>query len=440
MPAIADLLAYIGGEVFQKYGVAVRRTATWEENPETFTRDAGPAYYRARDGYFRASEANQLRVEWLDLDGDGILETPVLLLEDKRTNELTDSCDFQGSGASDWTDAGDMAISPVTSVILGQTAYKHVNDGLGSGRSRWQAAGTLTGSPETASTIIENVDAVESTLGIYDFTAGGFVAEGTFTWATEAFVEDGAGQGSATAYRVKQLAVSGPNGGAVYRLTVTGTPDNSGNARRVYIYPTGHYTTNSLSAIIHHAGHEEAAFASSIIVTTTAADAREAETLSIPFNAPSQVISVYLKLVEAGTIIGANFSTQLFIGAADGLTDPRIAIRKKSGSNVYEGLHDNGTSSIQPFLATTPSIGDVVELLLTSSGTGNITITQSINGGVPTTGTGTDVAHDGSAWGGGANLLYLNSLGAANRGFTRVIGAKVIRGLPTLDEARELGA
>src|SRR6267142_838763 len=56
----------------------------------TFTRaDATTcATYIKNDGLVYTAAANVLRTEWVDLDGDGVRETPGLLLEGSRTNQF----------------------------------------------------------------------------------------------------------------------------------------------------------------------------------------------------------------------------------------------------------------------------------------------------------------------------------------------------------------
>lgn len=58
--------------------------------PYTFARaDASTcATYIDRDGMVRLAAANKVRIEWVDLDGDGVRETPGILLEGSRQNML----------------------------------------------------------------------------------------------------------------------------------------------------------------------------------------------------------------------------------------------------------------------------------------------------------------------------------------------------------------
>src|SRR6267142_3138462 len=85
-----DCLLRCGGATLHRFGypaVAGSRRGP-VELPLTFARaDAATcATYIDRDGTVRVAEANKLRREWVDLDGDGVRESPGLLLEGSRTN------------------------------------------------------------------------------------------------------------------------------------------------------------------------------------------------------------------------------------------------------------------------------------------------------------------------------------------------------------------
>src|SRR5690606_27785683 len=58
---------------------------------------ASAAWYIGPDGVLRQAAANAPRIEWYDLDGDGVRETPTLLLEPATTNLLLHSEDFSHS-------------------------------------------------------------------------------------------------------------------------------------------------------------------------------------------------------------------------------------------------------------------------------------------------------------------------------------------------------
>jgi len=59
-----NVLLYAGGGALERYGVVVKRTATWEEDPEVLAR-AGEATFIDRDGSTRTASTNVLCVEWL---------------------------------------------------------------------------------------------------------------------------------------------------------------------------------------------------------------------------------------------------------------------------------------------------------------------------------------------------------------------------------------
>src|SRR5690606_2798577 len=143
---------------------------------QTFTR-ASPAFLTDRDGKMVEVPANVPRIEWLDLDGDGVRETPTTLLEPAATNLLRDSCNLPASGSA-WGNTSDFTVSPATSIFAGQTAWRHQNLGTEGSRDRGQTIGEFTGGPETASAIVENVTATLTDLAIRDTTAGANVCIG----------------------------------------------------------------------------------------------------------------------------------------------------------------------------------------------------------------------------------------------------------------------
>jgi hypothetical protein len=96
-----DILLRIGGRTLQRFGVLACNGAgrAIPGLVETFTRaDASTcATYLDRDGILRLAAANKVRIEWVDLDGDGIRETPGILLEGIRVNSLLQSETFDNA-------------------------------------------------------------------------------------------------------------------------------------------------------------------------------------------------------------------------------------------------------------------------------------------------------------------------------------------------------
>src|SRR5258706_9408296 len=84
-----DILLRVGGLTLKRYNCVAVSGASRLEVPITFTRaDATSCATEIdRDGLLHIAAANALRTEWVDLDGDGVRETPGMLLEGTRTND-----------------------------------------------------------------------------------------------------------------------------------------------------------------------------------------------------------------------------------------------------------------------------------------------------------------------------------------------------------------
>ncbi len=298
-------------------------------NLVTFTR-ASTGYYFDASGVVQSAAVDAVR---FDHDPDTGTARGILV-EEARTNELTDSNDF--SASSDWSGDRDFTITTATSIFSGETAYSLENKNLSVARSRIESAGTLTASAETYSVILENVDAVKSGIGFYDLGApSGWVVFGELTWSGLGAVVSFSQQGTSTSVTVEDWG-TGPNGGQLVRLTVTGTPVNSGNRRSVYIYPSG-TSQNGETVVVHHAQHEKAAFVSSPIVTTTSAVTRAADRAVLSATALAAIpategaIATEVKFAgDSGQASGARGA--LAIGA-DGSN--RMLLYNGSGENLF---------------------------------------------------------------------------------------------------------
>jgi len=343
----------------------------------SFSRSSS-AWYIGADGLLRQAAAGVPRIEWYDLDGDGVRETPALRLEPSRTNLLLDSCNLPASG-SPWGGTSNFTVTPAASIFAGQTAWRHQNLGQTTFAGRSQVVGTLTGQPETVSVVVENVDATTTAVSLFDDTAAAHVCRVQLAWATGAATVV-AGSGTARATR---LASAGPNGGPVYRITVTGT-GTAGNQRRIVVYPSG-TSQNTQTAIVHHVQHEVGAVATSPIVTTTAPVTRAADVLTFPWPHAPQAMTGYLRFVELGAVVTTSANVTLFrLG-----TNPQgwIVVERIGNDSRYRCSYrrDDSSTTVAIVLPTSPvpAIGDRVELLWRLYADGSVQIEQSINGGAP---------------------------------------------------------
>lgn len=389
-----------------------------------------PAWYVDGDGILREAAPDVPRIEWYDLDGDGVRETPTMLLEPGATNVLLDSCNLPASGSA-WGSTSNFTVSPAASIFQGQTAWRHQNLGLVDSARRSQFSGMFTDRPETASAIVENVNATETALNIRDYTAEVNLCIGLLTWATgQARVQQGAGTVIA-----RKLANAGPNGGPVYRLIVTAT-GTAGNAHSVLIYPSG-TSQNTQTAIVHHVQYEVGPIATSPIVTTTAAVTRSADALTFPWPHAPQAMTGYLRFVERGAVAMTSvFRALLQIGTDT--TAPRLFVGAFSTNTTYRLAFLTPTSSVASILPTAPPIGARVELLWRLYADGSVQIEQSIDGGTPVVAARSSGIGLPAAWSG--QILRLSGVpNVRNEAPAAWRDAVVLRGAAwTMDDVRRL--
>jgi len=207
----------------------------------TFTR-ASTATYWAIDGKLKTAVSDAPRFEYDRITGASL----GLRVEASSTNLLLHSADISNAA---WGGTSDFILTPVLSVIEGQTAHRVQNAGTLASRSIRQTAGVAVGGGETASWLYETGTAANALFGIRDETANAWLYSVTVDLATLS-ITPFAGTGRA---RVIDRGV-GPNGGRLLEIHVTASAVE-GNVTGAWVYPTG-TTLNTDTAILHHAQHE----------------------------------------------------------------------------------------------------------------------------------------------------------------------------------------
>lgn len=191
--------------------------------------------------------------------------------DEGATNEVTLSNDQQSWIGTAATGAAATSIGD----SLGLSATRFVNTGAAN-TNKNRPSGSFSSGKETSYFILENIDAASSVVYVFDATAGAEVGYATFDWATKTATPTTGAAGTGATADAKLISSSGPNGGEVYLISVTVTPNNSGNLRVVYIYPTG-FAANSNSIICHHAQHTETEYAHPPILTDATAVTKDAD-------------------------------------------------------------------------------------------------------------------------------------------------------------------
>jgi hypothetical protein len=321
---------------FRGFGVAGRNF----EDLISFSRAGATAWTRRADGKFYSAPENAPRWgEWAWNSTTSLLEPAGLLIEGSRQNLLTYSHNINNAA---WvkTAAGGATFTAMTAIFNGKTPYKFTNDNAGD-RSITQAFGTLGSAALCGFALMENVDAVSTTMSIADNSASN-VALYTLTWA-DGSVAAGT-QTSGTSQAAGSIALgTGPNGGALKLFWITGIPSNSGNGGTLRLRPTGS-TTNALSVIVHNLQLEVGSFPSSPILTDAASVTRAADVATVAtagWFADGQPGSLMTEFVLP---VVSNAVNQRLLSIDDGTANNRIFLTRTTGG-VFDSFVVSGGST-----------------------------------------------------------------------------------------------
>lgn len=136
--------------------------------------------------------------------------------------------------------------------------------------------------------------------------------------------------------------------------------------------------------------------ATQVIVTTTAAAARSADSLSFPFLARPQAMTIYARFVDLGFSLIAD-GRICSIGPA-AFTPPHVLVQVLNGFyRVFHAPVAVATGVSSNFAVGT--VGDMVELLAQLYSDGAVQIHGSYNGGAITSGTKSATRQLAQAWG-----------------------------------------
>lgn len=246
-----------------------------------------------RDAAGRLRTVSQYQPRWhyYDLDGDGVFETPGLMIEGLRINLCLQSEDFNTT----WTDIG--SVNMGAPLLLGDLTLRAINDFDG---------GVLGGKRQTG--IVFTGDAVKAfsifvgqgtsttwRVDLVDTTAPANRLRAVGTWAGGLPVVSTAG-GAGTYLGYEKWGVVA--GVTIYRLFFQTTTVTAANAHRIDIYPACDLAgTVSLTGTLIAGGvqPENALFPSSYIKTTTATVTRNADSVLGAFAFSPRDLTMYAR-------------------------------------------------------------------------------------------------------------------------------------------------
>lgn len=275
-----DILLRIGGRTLQRHKVICWANGT-PELKEAFSRaDASTcATYIDRDGVVRTAGANNLRTEWVDLDGDGVRETPGILLEGSRTTGWDRSEEIDHAN---WTrDAlAGVTANATTAPDGAATMDKVVEDGTNALHGFERLTPALTANtPQNVSIFAKGGE--RSWFRFRTTDKAGVLSSTWFNASTGVVGTLGAGHIA----RIEKVANSG------FRCSLMWNSGTGATAPLVQVFMatadnSGAYAGDGVSGMYFWGAQFETdkAFASSYLKSVSSAITRIADTLTVPIN------------------------------------------------------------------------------------------------------------------------------------------------------------
>jgi len=143
----------------------------------TYTR-ASTATYANQNSVLIPAASGNLRVEWVDLDGDGVRETPSYLFEGARTQKVTDPENF-----TPWTNFGTPIVTSGQADPFGGTAgYLVEDDNAASPEGRWEVVPFTGDGIKAIGYHVRQNTAAAFSLALFDNTAASYRIIVIGTW------------------------------------------------------------------------------------------------------------------------------------------------------------------------------------------------------------------------------------------------------------------
>lgn len=392
--------------------------------PATYTRSSTAT---ALDGAGRLQylQHSQPRYEWVDLDGDGVRETVGLLLEGARTNSLKHASDLTQSV---WTKYACTCAKNATGP-----------DGVANSASTLTATGT-------ADVLVEHSAGTQTMSAGVAQVMSGYLKAGTAAYACvadngdavtrEAWIHLATGAVSA---QHNCVVTTEALGDGWWRWTMSFTATNTHTpALRVFATSASGSTACTNGTTVRLFGHQvevDRTAPSSHIPTAAAAVTRSADLLTFACNAPPQVLTLYLDLVQRA--VPDPTVNQVYVALGNAAGDAPYLVGRLNATGVtLRALHHNGSALVFTDANPAASVGQRLEVMVSVDATGAITPTAAVAGGSATVGAATAANALAAAW----SATTLLTVGAAGGGATPTLmvlrAVRLAAGVQTLATMR----
>ena len=344
-----------------------------------------------------------------------------LLLEPQRTNLVLYSQDF---GNAAWAKSNATITANTTTAPDGTTTADKLVENTANAQHRVLAVITVVAGvtytmsfyvkadQRTRVSIFDNASAADTEM-IFDLSNGTVVRTGTAVVASS----------------ITSLS------GGWYRITASSTPtvtSMQSALRLVQSGTTSTYTGDGTSGLFLWGAQIEAGLPSSYIKTEGTTVTRNADSFYLPFTAPQQAMTVYVRGVEQG--INVSGSDRIW---HIGLTTGARAACRKSATLTDAFVDSTGSSLSTGGGSTNPATrGLLREFRTTLSAAGSITQYTSNSSGAEVAGSASTALGLGAAW--SAQRLYLNSSETTNVGQFAFTHVAVVPGVQSMAEMRTI--
>ncbi len=376
----------------------------------------GNGWAGSSDGRFYRAPADFARIEWFDLDGDGVLETPHLVVEDSEAN-LVQHSDVLTSWTANFT------VSTSVGHAVGEADTRLVSDTDATNASYLsKVLTTFTGAGAKGVLAVcgrgPSPAASGGWIRVRDNTAGADRLNATITFNAN---------GVPT---ITIVSATGVSLGKRYLCTLGGVKyyalflqTNSVTAANPHEVRLGAAVNGSQQGNIYWGAitvTNEPTTASWIDRPSTGAITRAREVIGwrAPYVTPGAQTWL-LDLLEVGALQVSGALVAALTDAAGANPSLRVEV---SGGNRYQVTHHNGSSSVSSAAAAAPAFLDGVRLLVTLFDDGSVQLGQSINGGAMAFATRSAALAINGLWGASTstNGFFLQPLTTLSKARTRL--------------------